>query len=318
MKENLEDFIWYETYRPNDINNLALSKKNRKVLDKILERKKTPHLLLYGPAGSGKTTIALIITRALANGKMILNASSEDRGIATIRTKVKQFASAKTRKNKQNIVFFDEADGLTPEAQTALKNDIEKYHKNCRFIFTCNNIDGIIEPIQSRCIQLRFETPPEKLIIKHCIKILKKEKIEYKKKHVKEIVGRYYPDVRSVINNLESCSLSGELNTKDFLDRFDPLKLVKYIQTGKIFAARNVWSDTSDFTRLYRALAEIIGGQEKCGFGLDNENRVEALIIIADYLYKDRTIADREMNFTACVVEIMNLLEVKINFKATS
>jgi replication factor C small subunit len=312
----MKELIWYEKYRPKELKQLALDENTLELLESYLENGEIPHLMFYGPAGSGKTTISMILINALASARLLLNASSDDRGIATVKTKVKQFAAAKTlQKNKVNIVLFDEADGLTPDSQMALKNTIETFHKNCRFIFTCNQIDKVIEPIKSRCVTIHFETPPETAIIKHCRKILKKEKIKSNRKNIKTIVQRYYPDVRSIINNLQSCSISGKLSPDNYLDRFNPSLFPSYIQNGLLFALRSNWSDVQDFTRLYKALATIIAGDEECGLGLSNETRPEALLIIAEYLYKDRTIADRELNFTACVIEIMNLLDVKIDFK---
>ena len=260
----------------------------------------------------------MILIRLLASARLLLNASSDDRGIATVKTKVKQFASAKTmHKNKLNIVLFDEADGLTPDSQLALKNTIETFHKNCRFIFTCNEIDKVIEPIKSRCVTIRFETPPESTIIKHCREILKKEKVEFKRKDLKAVVERYYPDVRSIINNIQACSFSGELSPDEVLDKFDPTSFVVYLNEGLLFAARNMWSHVQDFTRLYKALATMITtDEEKCALKLSEYARPEALLVVAEYLYKDKTIADREINFTACIIELMNLMEVKeIDFK---
>lgn len=312
----MKDLIWYEKYRPTKLSELALDEKTQELLESYLEKGEIPHLMFYGPAGSGKTTISMILIKKLAASMLLLNASSDDRGIATVKTKVKQFAAAKTMlKNKVNIVLFDEADGLTPDSQMALKNTIETFHKNCRFIFTCNFFDKIIEPIKSRCVTIHFETPPEKAIIKHCRTILKSEKIKSTRKNIKTVVERYYPDVRSIINNLQACSITGKLSPDNYLDRFDASLFPSYIKNGLLFALRSNWSDVQDFTRLYRALANLIGGDEECGLGLSDEARPEALLVIAEYLYKDRTIADRELNFTACVIEIMNLLEVKIDFK---
>ena len=308
--------IWYEKYRPKKLKELALDDKTKELLESYLEDGEIPHLMLHGPAGSGKTTISMILIKELASSKLLLNASSDDRGIATVKTKVKQFAAAKTMlKNKVNIVLFDEADGLTADSQMALKNTIETFHKNCRFIFTCNEIDKVIEPIKSRCVMLRFETPPETTIIKHCRAILKKESIKHTRKNIRKIVERYYPDVRSIINNLQACSISGKLSPDNYLDRFDPNSFITYVNEGLLFAARNLWSDVTDFTRLYKTLKNIIATDDECAFDLKDDQRAEALLIIAEYLYKDRTIADRELNFTACVVEIMNLMELQIDFK---
>ena len=312
----MKQLIWYEKYRPKKLDELALTEQTRELLDSYVASGEIPHLMLHGPAGSGKTTISMILIKLLASASLKLNASSDDRGIATVKTKVKQFASAKTMlSGKQNIVLFDEADGLTPDSQMALKNTIETFHKNCRFIFTCNEIDKVIEPIKSRCVMLRFETPPTHAIVNHCRAILKKEKIKSKRKSIKTIVERYYPDIRSIINNLQSCSVNGKLSPDNYLDKFDANSFVVYLNEGLLFAARNQWSDVQDFTRLYKVLANLIGAEEKSKIDLSDDVRAEGLLVVAEYLYKDRTIADRELNFTACVIELMNLMELKIDFK---
>lgn len=313
----MKQLIWYEKYRPKELGQLALDENISDMLEHYLEQGEIPHLMFHGPAGSGKTTISMILIKKLASARLLLNASSDDRGIATVKTKVKQFAAAKTMdKKKLNIVLFDEADGLTPDSQLALKNTIETFHKNCRFIFTCNEIDKVIEPIKSRCVTIRFETPPKTAIIKHCRTILKKEKIKFKRKNLKTIVERYYPDVRSIINNIQACSVSGNLSPDQLLDRFDPNSFLVYLNEGLLFAARNMYSDVQDFTRLYKALATMITTDEdECAIKLPKDTRPEALLIVAEYLYKDRTIADREINFTACVIELMNLMELDIDFQ---
>lgn len=315
----MKNLIWYEKYRPKELDQLALDESVAEMLNHYVDQNEIPHLMFYGPAGSGKTTIAMILIRKLASARLLLNASSDDRGIATVKTKVKQFAAAKTmHKNKLNIVLFDEADGLTPDSQLALKNTIETFHKNCRFIFTCNMIDKVIEPIKSRCVTIHFETPPKGTIIRHCSKILKKEKVAFKRKNLKKIVERYYPDVRSIINNVQACSVSMTLLPDQVLDRFDVKSFLVYLNEGLLFAARNQWSDVQDFTRLYRALAEmIVTDEDKCPINLPEESRPEALLIVADYLDKDKTIADREINFMACVTELMLLMmePKQIDFK---
>lgn len=313
----MKNLIWYEKYRPKELDELALDEAIAEMLNHYVEQGEIPHLMLHGPAGSGKTTISMILIKKLASARLLLNASSDDRGIATVKTKVKQFAAAKTmHKNKLNIVLFDEADGLTPDSQLALKNTIETFHKNCRFIFTCNEIDKVIEPIKSRCVVIRFETPPESTIIKHCRKILKKEKVAFKRKNLKTVVERYYPDVRSIINNLQACSVSGTLSPDQVLDRFNPNNFLVYLNEGLLFAARGMWSDVQDFTRLYKTLARLImTDEDKCAINLDDDQRPEALLVVAEYLFKDKTIADREINFTACIIELMNLMELKIDFK---
>lgn len=304
------DSLWYEKYRPKSLKELILPKAHRKLFKKYIRNKEFPHLLLYGPAGSGKTTIARILIDNCASGKLILNASAADRGIGTIKTKVKQFASAKRRDTeKLNVVFFDEANGLTPEAQEALKNPIETYHKNCRFIFTTNEFDKITPPIASRCMLFKFDSYPKKSLLQHLIKIIEKEEVEYKIKDVQKVIERYYPDVRTIMNVLESCSISGTLNIKEVLSVVNFKSMKYYLDKGKIFALRHMFSGGNDFLFVYRWLFNEYAWQ------LPEELRSEAALTIAEYLHRDRSITDREINLSACCLELMNLQEIDLDFK---
>jgi replication factor C small subunit len=305
----MKDLIWAEKYRPKNLDSMALWEHDLKAFKKYIDQKEIPHLLFHGPAGSGKTTLAKILIKDIASGNLSLNASSSDRGIAVVKGAIKSFAASKPKKRGGlNIIFLDEADGLTNEAQNALLNTIEKYHSNCRFILTCNQIEKLIEPLVSRCIIYQFESLPIRNIKSMCYRILKKEKIKFNRKILSDIVDRYYPDVRSIINNLQACSVSGEL-TNQYLDRLDPEAFVALLKNGEIFALREMWANARDFTRLYSFLFENCGVLTK-----NNDDKADSMIAIADYLYKDRTIADREINFTACVLEILAISGRKINF----
>lgn len=308
--KKLSDLIWYEKHRPDDISNLVLPKNYRKAFNKFIKEMEIPHLLFFGPAGSGKTTLGTIIINKIASSKLILNASSEDRGIATVKKKVKQFASSKRRNKKLlNIVFFDEAHGLTLDAQEALKNPMETYHKNCRFIFTCNHIDKMIEPIISRCMCFHFNTISEKKLISHIEDILEKEDIKFKIKNVKNIINRDYPDVRTIINNIQLCSISGKLEPKMINKSFDIKLFTNYIQDGKLLALRNLWTGSTDFVWIYKYLFNDFIPDK-----MPSELKQEAAITVAEYLYRDRTVADKEINMAACCIEIMNILDVNIDF----
>lgn len=308
----MKNAIWFEKYRPTSLEEMVLDKNYLETFEAYLDDGEIPHLLFHGPAGSGKTTLAGILISEIASNSLNLNASSSDRGIAVIKTTVKTFASSKPReKDKLNIVFFDEADGLTADAQNALRNTMEKFHSTCRFIFTCNNIDRIIEPIISRCQVYHFESLPERKIEIMCKGILRKEKIRFRPDTLKDIVERYHPDVRSTINNLQACSTTGKLNN-NYLDKFDPDNFILFLDNGRIHLLRELWANTRDFTRLYSFLFNQYAATIK-----DNDLRADLMITIAEYLYKDRTVADREINFTACVLDIMTAMDLKIDFTGT-
>lgn len=305
-----DTIIWYERFRPNDLDQLSLDEKYRDKFEEYIEEEEIPHLLFHGPPGSGKTTIANILINELASNSLALNGSSSDRGVNTIKTSVKQFAMSKPkRKGKKNIIFFDEADGLTIDAQRALKNTIETYQTNCRFIFTCNNISKIDDAIYSRCQVFHFESFPFEEVTALCLRILKKEKIEYKRrKDIDTIVERYYPDVRSVLNNLQACCVSGKLTT-DYLDKFNPETFWELLDSGNIPALREMYMHVNDFTRLYQVLFNEYAAEIK-----DNFKRADMMIEIAEYMYKDKFVADREINFTACILEILSIAEIDFDF----
>ena len=304
----MKDLIWYERFRPKTLDELILPIDYRKIFKKYIKRKEIPHLLFHGPAGSGKTTIAQIFISQCAGRSLILNASAEDRGINVIKTRVKQFASAK-RDKKHNVVFFDEANGLTPEAQEALKNTIEKFQRNCRFIFTTNEFDKITNPIVSRCQVFKFESFPKKKLMKRLDNILEDEAVKYKEKDVKKIVDRYYPDIRSVMNILQMCSATGKLNLKMALDFADPKMIKLYLNEGKAFALRNMISGSKDYLWIYRFLFDEYIPKE-----MDKDQIMEACLVVAEYMWRDRTVIDKEINLAACFMELMSLNDVEIDF----
>jgi len=305
----MKDLIWYEKFRPLELKQLVLSPQMRKVFKKFIKEKEIPHLLFYGPPGGGKTTLAHILISSCAGRYLILNASSEDRGIGVIKTRVKQFATAKHPGNKLNIVFFDEANGLTSDAQEALKNTIEKYQKNCRFIFATNEIHKITEPILSRCQVFQFDSFPKESLIRALRKILVKENVEFTQKKLIKIVDQYYPDIRTIMNTLQSCSITGKLDTKELLSANTKM-ISMYLKKGKIFALRHMFNNSADFLWVYRFLFnKYIVKNFK-----DNQDRSDACLIVAEYLWRDRTVVDKEINLAACFLELMSLNKTEVDF----
>jgi replication factor C small subunit len=304
----MKNLIWYEKYRAKELSDLVLPRTMRKQCKRFIKERQIPHLLFHGPAGSGKTSLAMILIRACASASLVLNASSADRGIATIKVKVKQFASSQRRhKNRQNIILFDEADGLTPEAQMALKNTIEAYQSNCRFIFTANEFDRITEPIYSRCMLFKFDSMKEKDLLDFLIYILESENIKFKHADLELIMERFKPDIRTIINNLQAASVTGTLKVKDALTFLDLDKFSDLMYDGKLFDLRQMWSGQIDFVWIYKHLFnDFVPDMEEV------EIRAEAAVTVAEYLHRDRTIADREINMSACCAELMGLLDVEV------
>lgn len=304
----MQDFIWYEKYRPKKLKDLVLPSPHRKAFKRFIKSGEIPHLCFHGPAGSGKTSLSRILITKCSSSALILNASAADRGISTVKKKVKQFASSVRRGDRLKVVFFDEANGLTPEAQEALKNTVETFQKNCRFIFTTNELDKITSPILSRCQLFKFDSMPEGSLLNYLEGILESEEIEYKEKDVEKISKMYYPDVRTIMNCLQACSIGGTFDLKQVLTTVDTKLLSTHINKGRIFELRSMFAGASDFLWVYKWLFNDYVWK------MPEEARAEAALIVADYLNRDKNIADKEINLSACCLELMELLDVELKF----
>lgn len=306
----LENLIWFEKYRPKQIADMSMSVSHKKAFDEYVASKNVPHILLAGVQGSGKTTIAQILLKQIPCHKLVLNASGKDRGIDTIKGPVVQFASSMPEKGKINIVFLDEADALTGEAQNALKNTMETYSSNTRFILTCNNIDKIVPPIQSRCIKYSFDQLPKKKLVRLLQHILKSENIEdVPEPELEKLISKFYPDIRSAVNNLQAACLTGIFDPKAMgALQVDPAKIGAWIKEGKLFSIRQYISGTMDFSFLYKWLFDVFIME------VPEENRPEAAKDIATFAALDRTVPDREMQMASCCITLMLSCGSKISF----
>lgn len=306
----LTSFIWYEKYRPTSIGELSLDKNHKAAFDDFISKGEIPHLLLSGIQGSGKTTTAFILMKAVPSVSITLNASGQDRNIETMRNKVRMFASSSAPAGKIKIVFLDEADAILPAAQEALKNTIEACSSNCRFIFTCNNVDKIIAPIQSRCMAFTFERFPKRRVVALCESILAKENIvEFTREDVTEIVSRFYPDIRSVVNNLQSACLTGVLNLKALgALKVDPSEVGELIKQGRIQSIRQHLAGTSSFMFMYKWL------YNEFMENYTSQEQGDMVNILKDAISLEPTIPDRELNFIDCCVGIMGVIGAEPDF----
>lgn len=311
MTNKIDNFIWYEKYRPATIKALSLTPHHKEAFESYVEKKNIPHLLLEGLQGSGKTTVAQILMDLIPCTRLELNASSKERGVDTVKGLIKEFAASQPRKGQIKIILLDEADGLTSEALMALKGTMEKYSSSCRFILTCNSVDKIIAPIQSRCTRFKFERFPEDKVFILCKRILGKEGVTvHNEDDIKEIVHKFYPDIRLVINNLQLASISGALDLKALVSlKVDPSKIGAFILKGHVFSLREYVANITDFTFAYRWLYDTFVAKNG-----NDPQKGEIVMIISEALSVDRQVPDREINFISCCLGIMQVLDIKWDF----
>ncbi len=305
MKEN---YIWYEKHRCKTLDEMVLPKSTIKAFQKYIEDEEIPHLLLHGIQGSGKTSMAKIFINSLPCTSLTLNGSSNDRGVAVVKGKVKDFAASQTVGDKKiKIVFIDEANGMTIDAMEALKNTIEKYSSKCRFILTTNSLYKIDPAIRSRCTDFEFSEFGKDRLFDLCCDILDQENIDFEDEDVDYIIERLYPDIRSVVNNLQKCSISEKLDLNNLMSfNLSSSDIIDLIKKGELRKLRESWVGVGSFQFIYNILFN------KFIESLSDTNKPLIALIVAKYLFQDTTIADNEINLTACLVEIMMELEIDI------
>ena len=312
--ENLGHSLLVEKYRPDKLENFVGNENIKKSISKYLEQNDIQNLIFYGPAGTGKTTLAKLIIKNLDCDHIYINASDE-RGIETIRDKVSGFASVASFKPLK-VVILDEADFLTIQAQASLRNIIETFSRTTRFIMTCNFVERIIDPLQSRCQVLKIIPPSKKDVAKHLVKILNEEKISYTPQDIKVIVNQYYPDLRKCINTIQ-------LNTRREEDEMHPtnymvtLKLDKSVLVSSTYIKEIISelnkpkpnfkeirqiianANVDDFEELFRALYENASSY------LSNKEGTVA-ILVNDHQYKSNFRIDKEINTMSLIQNIIN------------
>jgi DNA polymerase III delta prime subunit len=309
-----DHFLWVEKYRPQTIEDCILPDATKATFKEFLKKGEVPNLLLCGTAGTGKTTVARALCEELGCDYIVINGSDEGRQIDTLRTKIKSFASAISFDNKTKVVIIDEADYLNRESvQPALRAFIETFSENCRFIFTCNYKQKIIAPLHSRTTVIEFKTDKKDQpvlatkFMKRMQFVLESEGIAYKDKVLAELLMKYIPDYRRVLNELQRYSSSGtidegilsnisDINTKDLISSLKDKDWKKMRQ----WVANNVDTDPQGIFRyIYDSLLPEI------------KTIPQMVLLIADYQYKAAFVADQEINLTACLTEIMASIQFK-------
>ena len=304
----MEHLLWTEKYRPQTVDDCILPDRLKQPFQEYVNQKQIPNLLLAGGAGVGKTTIAKAMCNEIGCDFMVINGSDES-GIDTFRTKIKNYASSMSLTGGRKVIIIDEADYLNPNStQPALRNAIEEFASNCSFIFTCNYKNRIIEPLHSRCAVIDFglkngeKAKMASAFFKRTQSILQSEKIDADEKVLAELVKKHFPDFRRVLNELQRYSQFGKIDTGILVQIADISvdELSKHI-VAKDFGAIRKWvsSHEIDNTSLFRKLYDTLSDT------LKPSSVPQAVVILADYQYKAAFVADQEINTVACLTEIM-------------
>ena len=313
----MSDFIWVEKYRPQKIEECILPENTKKMFQDFLSKGEIPNMLLSGPPGIGKTTVAKCLCNQLGADYYVINGSDEGRFLDTVRNNAKNFAStvSLTSESKHKVIIIDEADNTTPDVQLLLRASIEEFSKNCRFIFTCNYKNKIIEPLHSRCAVVDFSiNGKQKATIasqffKRINYILEQERVDADKKVLAELINKHFPDWRRVLNECQRYSVGGKIDS-GILAHFSDVKvndLIKNLKAKNFSEVRkwcvnNLDNDPSVLLRrLYDSLYE----------SLVPSTIPAAVLVIAKYQYQIAFVADQEINMLACLTEIMVECEFK-------
>ena len=312
-----DEFLWVEKYRPKTIEECILPKQTKKTFLDFLDKGEVPNLLLAGPAGCGKTTVAKALCNQLGVDVYVINGSDEGRFLDTVRNNAKNFAStvSLTSESKHKVIIIDEADNTTPDVQLLLRASIEEFSGNCRFIFTCNYKNKIIEPLHSRCAVVDFGIKGKAkqeiaaAFFGRLVTILEQERVEADKKVLAELINNHFPDWRRVLNECQRYAVGGKIDS-GILATFSDVSvndLTKNLKQKNFTEVRKWCVDNLDndssvlLRRIYDSLSST----------LVPSSVPAAVLIIAKYQYQIAFVADQEINMLACLTEIMVECEFK-------
>ncbi len=297
-------YLWCEKYRPQILDQYIGNQHLKDKVKRYLQSEDIPHLLLYGKAGTGKTTLAKILTKNIKCDYLYINASDENK-VDDVRIKIKNFASS-IGFNPLKILILDEADYLTPNAQAALRNLMETFSRHTRFILTCNYAERIIDPIQSRCQSYKIVPPSKKEVALHLKNILELENIDFKLDDIAIIINSSYPDIRQTINSTQRQVVDKKLvlDTSSIIHNNYKLKLLELLNEDNSFnEVRQLIADNfiNDYTELYKLLYDEVD--------IFAESKVpEIIIAIAEAQYRDQFVVDKEINFMALVINLLKIM----------
>jgi DNA polymerase III delta prime subunit len=304
--------LWIEKYRPKILDDIVLVDETRSIVQSFKDKKEIPNLLLIGIQGIGKTSLAKILVNSILECQYLYINASDENGIDTIRNKVVSFAKTKSFDGGIKVVILDEVDGISLEAQKALRNTMEEFANNTRFILTGNYKHKIIQALQSRCQELNL-IPPIEGIARRALTILKNENIKLsdtQKKDLIVLVKKLYPDFRKIINEIQKFSVAGELHipqlsiNNDILIKIINNTRIKKSNLGRKYYIENEEKFQGDYTLLLRELFNHLN--ETCDF--TNEKSKKALLTVSEHLYRSGFVVDQEINFYSCLIALEDLI----------
>jgi DNA polymerase III delta prime subunit len=311
MIDSREDqFLWVEKYRPQKIDDCVLPDALKKTFKEYIAQGELPNFLFTGTAGVGKTTVAKALCNEIGAEYIMINGSDEGRSIDVLRTTIKGFASTVSLSDSRKVVIVDEADYMNAQSvQPALRSFIEEFSANCRFIFTCNFKNRIIEPLHSRCavIEFKIDNADKQSIaanfFKRATQILKQEEVEFDPKVVAEVITKYFPDYRRTLNEFQRYSVSGKIDSGILVNMSEESfrNLIKHLKEKNFNEVRK-WvahQSDSDTATLFREL------YDSAATNIEPASIPQLVLILADYQYKAAFVADHELNIMAALTEIM-------------
>ena len=306
--EEIKNTLWVEKYRPSSLDTYIGNEHLKSKVEVYLESGDLPHLLFYGRAGTGKTTLAKLLVKNIDCDYLYINASDEN-SVEVVRDKVKNFASTLGFQDMK-VIILDECDYITPNAQAALRNLMETFSRHCRFILTCNFVERIIDPIQSRCQSFQIIPPDRKQVALHVSNILQNEKVDATVDDIVTIVNGGYPDIRRVINSIQRQVVNGKLVIDEgmTIQNDYKLQLLDILKTqDKKNSFKNIRqlladSKVTDFSDLFRLLFDTV---EDWGRGYI----AECILILSQYQQSDAIVVDKEINIMAMFIEIIGKIK---------
>jgi len=305
-----EQFLWVEKYRPQKIDDCVLPESIKKTFRQYVEQGELPHFLFTGTAGVGKTTVAKALCNEIGAEYIMINGSDEGRSIDTLRTTIKGFASTVSLTDAKKVIIIDEADYMNADSiQPALRSFIETFSGNCRFIFTCNYKNRIIEPLHSRCSVIEFKIDNadkaeiQGTFFKRVTQILAQENVDYDKKVVSELIVKHFPDYRRILNELQRYSVSGKIdagilvnvNEESYKLLIKQLKEKNFTEVRKWVAKNTELGSAPLFRELYDTAIQ----------SMDPDSIPQLILILSEYQYNSAFVADQEINIMAALTMIM-------------